>query len=107
MIEGLLKHNFESFWEINQPLCDKPIANLKKYAIKVFTNIHHTYLQPVADATGSNLEQTIGDVLEEVFPKLFEKVLNDNGDLEILKKRDFEVITHGVEIDVNTPVYWL
>ena len=45
MIEGLLKHNYESFWEINQPLCDKPITDMKKFAIRIFTNRHHTYVQ--------------------------------------------------------------
>jgi hypothetical protein len=35
---------------------------------------------------------TIGDVLEENFPRLFEKSLNDKGELELLKKREFEVI---------------
>ena len=45
MIEGLLKHNYESFWEINQPLCDKPLTEMKKYAIRVFSNVHHTYVQ--------------------------------------------------------------
>jgi len=50
MIDGLLKHNFESFWEINQPLCDKHIKELKKYAIRIFCNKHHTYLQPNIDA---------------------------------------------------------
>lgn len=46
MIEGLRKHNYENFWEVNQPLCDKTIIELKKYAIRVFCNRHHTYVQP-------------------------------------------------------------
>jgi hypothetical protein len=50
MIEGILKHNFENFWEINQPLCDKSVGELKKYAIRVFSNRHHTYAQPNVDA---------------------------------------------------------
>jgi hypothetical protein len=35
---------------------------------------------------------TIGDALEEAFPRLFEKVLNEEGDLDIAKKRNFELI---------------
>ena len=46
MIEGLRKHNYENFWEINQGLCDKAIVELKKYAIRIFSNKHHTYVQP-------------------------------------------------------------
>lgn len=49
MIEAIIKHNFESFWEINQSLCDKNIADMKKYAIRVFCNKHHTFLQPNVD----------------------------------------------------------
>jgi autophagy-related protein 5 len=49
MIDGILKHNFENFWEINQPLCDKNIGDVKKYAIRVFCNRHHTYVQPNID----------------------------------------------------------
>jgi len=44
MIEGLRKHNYENFWEINQSLCDRSITELKKYAIRVFSNRHHTYV---------------------------------------------------------------
>lgn len=44
MIEGILKHNYESFWEVNQPLIDKNIHELKKYALRIFSNTHHTYL---------------------------------------------------------------
>jgi len=50
---------------------------------------------------------TIGDVLEESFPRLFEKSLNDKGELELIKKRDFEVIVQGVEGNLDTPVYWM
>ena len=44
MIDGIIKHNFESFWEINQNLRDKHIQELKKYAIRVLCNKHHTYV---------------------------------------------------------------
>lgn len=35
---------------------------------------------------------TLGEALEESFPRLFEKVLADNGDLEIVKKLDFDIV---------------
>ena len=44
MIDGLRKHTYENFWEINQGLCDKPINELKKYALRIFCNKHHTYV---------------------------------------------------------------
>ena len=49
MIEGLKRHNYENFWEINQALCDRSIGEFKKYAIRVFSNRHHTYVQPNID----------------------------------------------------------
>ena len=55
----------------------------------------------------SNASLTLGDVLVETFPRLFESVLNDNGDLEIQKKRNFEIIVQGVDADMNTPLYWM
>ncbi len=76
---------------------------MKKYAIRVFTNRHHTYVQPNIEVhkqedrkteEGSQLATeevvqseatslTLGDVLVESFPRLFESVLNDHGELEI------------------------
>jgi len=50
---------------------------------------------------------TLGDILRETFPRLFDEVLNDNGDLEFVKKRDFDVIVQGVEAEFNTPMYWM
>lgn len=38
LLSGIQKHNYEWFWEINQPLCDKHVADLKKFAIRIFTN---------------------------------------------------------------------
>ena len=38
LLEGLNKHNYEIFWEINQPLCDKHIADMKKYAVRIYAN---------------------------------------------------------------------
>ena len=95
MIEGLSNNNYEKFWEINQALCNKPIGELKKYAIRVMCNKHHTYVQPNIDVNKPTTEGetetnvTLGDILEEQFPRLFEKAVNDAGNLETQKKRDF------------------
>lgn len=43
--EGLFKNNYETFWEINQQHLLRPIADFKRYAIRVLTNLHHTYVQ--------------------------------------------------------------
>ena len=40
------KHNYESFWEINQTLCDKHVADMKKYAVRVFSNKYNRFVQP-------------------------------------------------------------
>lgn len=50
---------------------------------------------------------TLGDVLIKTFPRLFESELGDNGELDISKKRKFEVVVQGVEADMNTPMYWM
>jgi hypothetical protein len=44
MMEGLTKHNFDAFWEINQPLCDKPLGDIKKYALRIYTNRSTAYI---------------------------------------------------------------
>lgn len=49
----------------------------------------------------------MGEILVETFPRLFETQIADSGDLEIIKKKPFEVIIQGVEADLNTPFYWL
>lgn len=46
-------------------------------------------------------------MLADTFPRLFESVLSDNGDLEIQKRRDMEIVVQGVEADLNTPLYWM
>ena len=43
--EGLFKNNYETFWEINQAHLLRPIADFKRYAIRVLSNLHHTYVQ--------------------------------------------------------------
>jgi len=35
---------------------------------------------------------TIGAAFEECFPRLFEKSLSDAGELEISKKKNFEIV---------------
>lgn len=114
MIDGLIKHNFESFWEINQPLCDKHVNELKKFAVRVFCNKHYTYVQlnidvhkPRDDQEDNQPNLLIGEALEEAFPRLFEKQLNDDGEIEIIKKRDFDVVVQGIEVDMRTPLYWM
>ena len=49
MVEGLKKHNYETFWEINQALCDRGVNEFKKFAIRVYNNRHHTYVQMNVD----------------------------------------------------------
>lgn len=43
--DGLFRHNYETFWEINQPHLLRPVADFKRYAIRVSCNLHHTYVQ--------------------------------------------------------------
>jgi hypothetical protein len=50
---------------------------------------------------------TIGEVMVETFPRLFETVVNDNGELEYQKMRSFELVVQGVEVDLSTPMYWM
>lgn len=72
MIDGILKHNFENFWEINQPLCDKNIGDVKKYAIRIFCNRHHTYVQPNIDVRNA-LTNAGGEVrisLDHLFARM-------------------------------------
>jgi hypothetical protein len=78
---------------------------LKKYAIRVFCNKHHTYVQPNVDVVQPRKteggeeenqeilsEVTLGDVMVETFPRLFERVINDNGDIEYQKLRPLELV---------------
>lgn len=43
--DGLCKNLYETFWEINQAHLLRPIADFNRYAVRVFTNVHHTYIQ--------------------------------------------------------------
>jgi hypothetical protein len=44
MLSGIEKHNYESFWEINQTLCDKHVADMKKYAVRIFSNKYNRFV---------------------------------------------------------------
>lgn len=45
--------------------------------------------------------------MADAFPRLLEKALNDQGDIEVVKKRNFEIVAQGVEVDLKTPLYWM
>lgn len=102
---------------------------MKKYAIRVLSNTHHTFVQlnksltdkPVtsegAVEEASNDFQkwleaeetaTIGDVLKDAFPKLFNHEMDDDGEMVITASNpNMEVLTHGVKVDLSTTVYWM
>ena len=44
LLDGIQKHNYELFWEINQPLNDKHIADMRKYAIRVYSNKYVNFI---------------------------------------------------------------
>jgi len=44
LLEGVQKHNYELFWEINQPLNDKQLADIKKYAIRIYSNKYNNFV---------------------------------------------------------------
>ena len=45
MIEdGLFKNNYEAFWQQNHKHVFKHIGDIKKYAIRVLSNTHHTFI---------------------------------------------------------------
>jgi hypothetical protein len=107
MIEGLKRHNYENFWEINQQLCDRSIKEFKKYAVRIFTNRFHTYVQPNIDVIKNQEEMkeddetqftqasqiTLGEILQESFPRLFDSQISESGtELEFIKKKNFTVI---------------
>jgi Autophagy protein Apg5 len=125
--EGLFKNNYETFWEINQSHLLRPIADFKRFAIRVFTNMHHTYVQldqrikdkPISEQ-GENvsesdpqfktweqqeLQVTIGEVLMNQFPALFTQNMDD-GKIEP-SRPEMEVLSQGVPVDLSSCVYWL
>jgi len=46
LLDGINKHSYELFWEINQPLLDKHVADMKKYAIRIISNRFSNVIQP-------------------------------------------------------------
>ena len=98
LIEAIQKHNYELYWEINQPLNDKHIADMRKYAILIYSNKHLNFVQPnfeikqFTDEGGNpsmgredliysdkfiEWEQkaynvTIGELLSQALPRIFE-----------------------------------
>lgn len=114
LLDGVQKHNYELFWEINQPLCDKHIADMKKYAIRVLSNRYTNFVQPAfeieAHETGDfeKWEQdhysiTIGEFLAKSFPNLFKT----EEAAQIKQLKHFDIICHGLKVDLQTPLYWL
>lgn len=107
----------------------KHIADFRRYAIRVLSNTHHTYVQlnktltdkPVSTEGAVEessqefskwLEQeesiTIGQVLIESFPKLFVHDMGEDDEMVITPVNPLmEVLTHGVKVDLNTSVYWM
>lgn len=102
---------------------------MKKYAIRVLSNTHHTFVQlnkPLSDkpvSTEGAIEEaspefqkwleveetvTIGSILADAFPSLFNNEMDEN--LEMVIKpalSNMEVLTHGVKVDLNTTIYWM
>jgi len=93
----------------------------------VLTNVHHTYIQldrkvpekpfqqdgsslletdqPFIDWQAEQLGLTIGQVLLDQFPALFSQSI-DNEQIEV-SKSDMTVVCQGVQIQLDTPIYWL
>lgn len=127
--DGLMKNNYTALWEINQDFQVKHIADFKRYAIRVLSNTHHTFVQlnkslsdkPVS--TEGSVEEaspefkkwleeeesvTIGQILIDAFPKLFTHDMDDNDEMVITPTNpNMEVLTHGVKVDLNTTMYWM
>ena len=68
MLDGMLQHNFDAFWEINAPLCDKEVGELKAIAVRIYSNKYHTFVQYPAE---SQKELTVGAYLVRALPRLF------------------------------------
>jgi len=120
LLDGVQKHNYELFWEINQPLCDKHIADMRKYAIRIFSNMYSNFVQPGFDIPmddtnnfdkweQENYDITIGDFMLKSFPNLFSEEPKDpnTGAVVVAQKKQFDILCHGLKIDLKTPLYWL
>lgn len=42
--DGLFRNNYEAFWQHSGQLLFKHIGDLKRFAIRVMTNTHHTFV---------------------------------------------------------------
>lgn len=103
---------------------------MKKYSIRIISNRFSNVVQPCFEITQfspGNLQeqkdsseyakvwneweqkvydQTIGEVFIKVFPSLF--VLEVDGEnTQIRATKQFDIVCHGLKIDLNTPLYWL
>jgi hypothetical protein len=90
---------------------------MKKYAIRIFSNMYTNFVQPgfeiPMDNTNDfdkweqdNYDVTIGDLLVKSFPNLFSAESNDQGKI-VKQKKQFEIVCHGLKIDLKTPLYWI
>lgn len=104
---------------------------MKKFAVKVFSNVYQNYVLPnleikqffdekfqngevdkeAVQETESfiNWEQqsynvTVGDYLLKAFPNLFEWDFESE---QAVCRKKMQIISHGMIIDLNTPMYWL
>ena len=132
MIEdGLFKNNYEAFWQQNHKHLFKHIGDLKRYAIRVLSNTHHTFVQlnktlpalPVdqdGNIVDENSEQfkkwyeeaaslSIGQLLIDSFPKLFDETIQEDSATLVVEPTNpnMEVLTQGVKVDMSTQVYWM
>ena len=46
MLGGIHKHHYETFWEINQLLCDKHIGDMRKFSVRIYSNQFNRMVQP-------------------------------------------------------------
>jgi hypothetical protein len=56
-----------------------------------------------------NYDITIGDFMLKSFPNLFSEEPKDpnTGAAVIAQKKQFDILCHGLKIDLKTPLYWL
>ena len=109
----------------------KHIGDLKRYAIRVLSNTHHTFVQlnkalpplPVdqdGNIVDENAEEfkkwyeeasslSIGQLLLDSFPKLFDETLHEASATLVVEPTNpnMEVLTQGVKVDMSTQVYWM
>jgi hypothetical protein len=49
---------------------------------------------------------TVGEYLSKTFPGLFKQEVDEDG-CRVTPGKPFEVVCHGLKIDLATPMYWL